>query len=406
MGIDSHKIRQEFPIYKNLSKPFVFLDNASTTQTPQIVIDAITDYYKKYNANVHRGIYKIGEIATAKYEGVRDTVAQFINSSDKRSIVFTRGTTESINLVAHGWGETNLKPGDEILITEMEHHSNNVPWQMIAKKTGAILKYIPITLEGNLDFEHLDFLLTSKTKIVAMIHQSNVFGTINPIKSIIDKAHNVGALVLIDGAQSTPHISIDVQALDCDFFTFSSHKMCGPTGAGVLYAKPEILESMEPFMGGGEMISTVSMSDATWNTIPWKFEAGTPNIAQVIGMGKAVEYLQSIEMSKIVEHEHQLLEYATQKMLEISGLTIYGNSPPKGAVISFNIEGIHPHDMAHILGQFGVAIRAGHHCAQPIMSKLQISATNRASFYIYNTKEDIDIFIDSIRQARALFGLK
>ena len=401
-SLNVEKIRRDFPIFKN-NQDLIFLDNASTTQKPQQVIDTLTHYYENYNSNIHRGIYTIAEKATAAYEETRDKVAAFIGTEDRQSIVFTRGTTESINLVASSWGQ-NLKPGDEVLITEMEHHSNIIPWQLICEKTGASLKYIPISEDGTLDLSNTGTYFTEKTKIVCVIHQSNVFGTINPIAEIVKMAHDVGALVLVDSAQSVPHHSVDVSKLGCDFFAFSGHKMMGPTGVGVLYARQEILKEMNPFMGGGEMIREVSMEKSTWNDIPWKFEAGTPNIAQVIGLGAAIDYLNEIGLQAIFDYEKKLLGYGQEKLQKIPGLTIYGTSKNKGAVISFNITNIHPHDVAHILDTSGIAIRAGHHCAQPIMKRLSVPATNRASFYLYNTFEEIDSLIEGLTKTVDLFA--
>tara|TARA_Y100001970_G_C14225299_1_gene855266 strand:- start:799 stop:2004 length:1206 start_codon:yes stop_codon:yes gene_type:complete len=395
-------IRKDFPIFKN-NKKLIYLDSASTTQKPQSVINTISHYYENYNANIHRGIYQIAEKATAAFEDVRGKVANFIKADNKNSIVFTRGTTEAINLIANSWGQC-LKTGDEILISEMEHHSNIVPWQIICEKMGAKLKYIPINEDGTLKLSNLDNLFTDKTKIVCIIHQSNVFGTINPIKEIIDKAHSVNALVMIDGAQSAAHQPINVSDLDCDFFVFSGHKMLGPTGIGVLFAKPELLDKMTPFLGGGEMILNVTMEKSTWNKTPWKFEAGTQSIAQVIGLGAAIDYLNKVGMDKIASFEQELLVYAEKRLLEISGITLYGNAPEKGGIISFNLDNIHSHDVAHILDTYGIAIRAGHHCAQPIMKRLKISATNRISFYIYNTCEEIDELVNSLHKTIKLFN--
>ena len=401
-SLNVEKIRADFPIFKN-NPDLIFLDNASTTQKPQQVIDTLTHYYENYNSNIHRGIYTIAEKATAAYEETRDKVAAFIGTEDRQSIVFTRGTTESINLVASSWGQ-NLKPGDEVLITEMEHHSNIIPWQLICEKTGASLKYIPISEDGTLDLSNTGTYFTEKTKIVCVIHQSNVFGTINPIAEIVKMAHDVGALVIVDGAQSVPHHKVNVSQLGCDFFAFSGHKMMGPTGVGVLYTKPALLEEMNPFMGGGEMIREVSMEKSTWNDIPWKFEAGTPNIAQVIGMGAAIDYINEIGLQSIADYEKELLSYTKEKLQNIPGLSIYGKAKEKGAVISFNIGKIHPHDVAHILDTSGIAIRAGHHCAQPIMKRLSVPATNRASFYLYNTFEEIDSLIEGLTKTVDLFA--
>ena len=400
---DAKKIREDFPIFRN-NPDLVFLDNASTTQKPQSVIDTLSHYYENYNSNIHRGIYQIAEKATAAYEKTRDKVAEFIGADDRRSIVFTKGATESINLVANSWGGQHLKPNDEVLITEMEHHSNIIPWQLICDRTGARLKYIPINDDGTLDLSNPEKYFTNKTKIVCVIHQSNVFGTVNPIPEIVKYAHEVGALVLVDGAQSTPHHRVNISELNCDFFVFSGHKMMGPTGVGVLFAKPELLEAMHPFLGGGEMIRKVTLEGSTWNDIPWKFEAGTPNIAQVIGLGSAIDYINKMGMDNISDYENVLLNYAQEKLQKIPSLTIYGKSEEKGAVISFNIKNIHPHDIAHILDTSGIAIRAGHHCAQPIMKRLNISATNRASFYIYNTFAEIDRLYDGLIKINAMFS--
>ena len=399
---DIDKIRNDFPIFKN-NPDLVFLDNASTTQKPQAVIDTISSFYENYNANTHRGIYQIAELATSKYEDSRKNVADFIGAKDSRSIVFTKSTTESINLVANSWGNENLSSGDEVLITEMEHHSNIVPWQLICEQKGAKLRYIPINEDGTLDISNLEDYITKKTKIVCLIHQSNVFGTINPVEKIVQFAHNMGALVLVDGAQSAAHSEVDVDRIGCDFFTFSGHKMLGPTGVGVLFAKPDILDKMSPFLGGGQMIQKVDLERSTWNEIPFKFEAGTPNIAQVIGLSAAIDYLQVLDLKIIEQYEKELLSYAEQKLKDIPELTIYGDSKKKGPVISFNLKNIHPHDVAHLLDTFGIAIRAGHHCAQPIMKKLNVAATNRASFYFYNTFEEIDKLADGLTKVVSIF---
>jgi len=400
---DAKKIREDFPIFRN-NPDLVFLDNASTTQKPQFVIDTLSHYYENYNSNIHRGIYQIAEKATAAYEKTRDKIAKFIGAEDRRSIVFTKGTTESINLVANSWGGQNLKPNDEVLITEMEHHSNIIPWQLICDRTGANLKYIPINDDGTLDLSTPEKYFTNKTKIVCVIHQSNVFGTVNPIPKITRYAHEVGALVLVDGAQSIPHHSVNISKLNCDYFVFSGHKMMGPTGVGVLFAKPELLESMDPFLGGGEMIRKVTLEGSTWNSIPWKFEAGTPNIAQVIGLGSAIDYINKMGMDNISDYENVLLNYAQNKLQNITDINIYGPAIDKGAVISFNLENIHPHDVAHILDTYGIAIRAGHHCAQPIMKKMNVAATNRASFYLYNTLEEIDQLAEGLQKTVGLFN--
>jgi cysteine desulfurase/selenocysteine lyase len=401
--LDVKNIREDFPIFTERADNFVYLDSSATTLKPQTVIDAVADYYSKYSANVHRSIYSIGEKATAEYEGSRKKVADLINA-DYHSVIFTRGTTESINLVAYAWARNNLKPGDEILLTEMEHHSNLIPWQICSQETGAVLKFIPFNEDGTLDLSDPEKWFTNKTKLVAVIHQSNVFGTVNPIKDIIKLAKSVSAVTLIDAAQSVPHQKVDVQELDCDFLAFSGHKMLGPTGVGVLYGKPEILEEMPPFMGGGEMIRTVSLNESTWNDIPWKFEAGTPNIAQAIGLGSAIDYINEIGLDKIHEHEQDILTYALEKMQKIPEVNIYGSADERGAVISFNLENIHPHDLSQLLDNDGIAIRAGHHCAQPIMKKLGVSATGRASFYLYNSKEDVDRLCESLVKTVKFMG--
>ena len=401
--LDVKNIREDFPIFTERDDNFVYLDSSATTLKPQTVIDAVADYYSKYSANVHRSIYSIGEKATAEYEGSRKKVADLINA-DYHSVIFTRGTTESINLVAYAWARNNLKPGDEILLTEMEHHSNLIPWQICSQETGAVLKFIPFNEDGTLDLSDPEKWFTNKTKLVAVIHQSNVFGTVNPIKDIIKLAKSVSAVTLIDAAQSVPHQKVDVQDLDCDFLAFSGHKMLGPTGVGVLYGKPEILEEMPPFMGGGEMIRTVSLNESTWNDIPWKFEAGTPNIAQAIGLGSAIDYINEIGLDKIHEHEQDILTYALEKMQKIPEVNIYGSADERGAVISFNLENIHPHDLSQLLDNDGIAIRAGHHCAQPIMKKLGVSATGRASFYLYNSKEDVDRLCESLVKTVKFMG--
>ncbi len=399
---DVNKIRSDFPIFKD--KSLVYLDSAATTQKPKQVIGAVSDFYSNYNANVHRGIYELSIRATEAYYSARQKVANFINAPDWRSIVFTGGTTESINLVAYSWARKNLKNGDEILITEMEHHSNIVPWQLVAEETGAILKYIPIKRDGTLDLSNIDQLITNKTKIVSVIHQSNVFGTINPVKEIINQAKQVGAITLIDAAQSVPHSHVDVQDLDCDFLAFSGHKMLGPTGIGFLYGTTELLESMPPFMGGGDMINSVTMTESTWNDIPYKFEAGTPKIAQAIGLGAAIDFINNIGLSNIQDYVKHLLNIALEKLRTIDGLTIYGHQVGESSsVISFNLEGVHPHDLAQFLDQDGIAVRAGHHCAQPIMDKLGISSTIRASFYLYNTTEEIDKLCASLRKTANFF---
>ena len=396
--LDVEKIRKDFPIFNDLNKPFVYLDSASTSQKPLEVIDAISSYYKSYTANVHRALYSIGEKATDEYENVRKLVKKILNVPDSHSVVFTSGTTESINLIAYSWGLKNLKETDSVLITEMEHHSNIIPWQLITKKTNSSLNYIPLNNNGTLNTESINDEFLSSTKIISISHQSNVFGTINPIKNIIDKVKDMGVITLIDGAQAVPHLEVDLSELDPDFYVFSGHKMLGPTGVGVLIGRNELLEEMEPFMGGGEMINKVSMQDATWNEIPWKFEAGTPNIAQVIGLGAAINYLMNIGLDKVHSHEQSLLHYALNALEKNEDVTLYGNPPERGAVIPFNLKNIHPHDLAKFLDLDGICIRAGHHCAQPIMDYLKVPSTARISMNIYNDKNDIDHLLKGIEK--------
>lgn len=406
MVLDPEAIRKDFPILDTEAhgKRLVYLDSAATSQKPRQVIDRLARFYEEENANVHRGIYELGEKATAAYEGAREACARFIRARSTRSIVFTRGTTEAINLVRFSWGRANVGEGDEILVTEMEHHSNLVPWQLLAAETGATLRHIPVNDGGTLSLDDLEDYITDRTKLVALALMSNVLGTINPVRRIADAAHAVGARVLVDAAQAVPHLPVDVGALDCDFLAFSSHKMCGPTGAGVLYAREDLLEEMEPFHGGGEMIREVWLDRATWAEIPHKFEAGTPAIAQVVGLGAAIDYLEGIGMSDIRAHEKELAGYAMER-LSNAGATIYGPSDveDRGGVVSFNLEDVHPHDMATIVDQEGVCIRAGHHCAQPLMRRLGVAATARASMYIYNTEEDVDALIDALEKSKGWF---
>ena len=393
------KIKKDFPIFSD--SDLVYLDNAATTQKPQSVLDAVDSLYKEANANVHRALYSLGSEATERFETSRKKVANFIGAHSKE-IIFTSGTTESINLLAHSLGNI-LKPGDEILISEMEHHSNIVPWQMAAKRTGAILKYLSITETGELDLTNSEKYFTSKTKIVSLTHLSNVLGTINPINNLAKLAHDVGAIMIVDGAQGVPHMNVNIQELGCDFYAFSGHKMLGPTGIGVLWGKPELLDEMEPFMGGGEMINTVTMKASTWNDIPYKFEAGTPNFAQAVGLGAAIDYLEKIGMDAIQNHEKAITQYALDKMNNIDGLRIHGSAKKRGGVISLNVDGIHPHDLAQFLNEDNIAIRVGHHCAQPLLKKLGETATARMSFYIYNDESDVDKFCDSISEIQKLF---
>ncbi len=402
--LDIEAIRSDFSILQTENDlPLIYLDSAATSQTPDCVIEAMDAYYRTYNSNIHRGIYRISEEATAKYEEARKRIGRFINARRSSQIIFTRNTTESINLVAYSWGSANLREGDEILVTVMEHHSNLLPWQLLSQRTGAKLRFIEITDEGVLQLDDLETLLTERTKIVAMTHVSNVLGTINPVQELIAAAHGVGAKVLIDGAQSVPHFDVDVQELDCDFLAFSGHKMCGPTGIGVLYGKSDLLEEMPPFLGGGSMIRSVQRESSTYADVPAKFEAGTPAISEAIGLGAAVDYLDNVGLEAIFVHEQELLEYAHQKLVEIEGITIYGPKPrQKTGAITFNLEGIHPHDLAGVLDTVGVAVRAGHHCAQPLMHKFGVIATVRASFYLYNKLDEIDTLHEGLLKAQRM----
>ncbi|MBT4317730.1 MAG: SufS family cysteine desulfurase [Candidatus Marinimicrobia bacterium] len=396
--LDVEKIRKDFSIFNDLNKPFIYLDSASTSQKPQKVIDTISSYYNSYTANVHRALYSIGEKATDEYENVRLLVKKMLNVPDSHSVIFTSGTTESINLIAYSWGLKNLKKADNVLITEMEHHSNIIPWQLITKKTNSSLNYIPLCNNGTLNTESMNEQLLSSTKIISISHQSNVFGTINPIKNIIDKAKSMDILTLIDGAQAVPHLKVNLAELDSDFYVFSGHKMLGPTGVGVLIGRNELLEEMEPFLGGGEMINKVNMHESTWNEIPWKFEAGTPKVAQVIGLGAAIKYLMNIGLENIHNHEQGLLQYALDILEQNENIILYGNPPERGAVIPFNLKNIHAHDLAKFLDLDGICIRAGHHCAQPIMDYLNVSSTARISMNIYNDENDIDILAAGIKK--------
>ena len=400
---DVEKIRQDFPILKREVNgyPLVYFDNAATSQTPIQVIDAIVDYYSNYNSNIHRGVHTLSQEATDKYEGARRKVQQHFNAAHPYEIIFTAGTTHGINLVANGFGAL-LNEGDEILVSALEHHSNIVPWQMLCEKKGTVLKVIPMDQNGELILSEFDKLLSEKTKIVFVNHVSNALGTVNPIKEIIEKAHRVGAAVLIDGAQAAPHIKANVQELDVDFYVVSAHKMCGPTGVGVLYGKEEWLKKLPPYQGGGEMIASVTFEKTTYADLPHKFEAGTPNICGGIAFGAALDYMNSIGFDTIAAYEQELLDYATQKLLEIEVVKIYGLAKEKTAVISFNIEGIHPYDIGSIIDKLGIAVRTGHHCAQPIMDYFKIPGTVRASFAFYNTKEEIDIFIKAVKRAKAM----
>ena len=401
--LDVNQIRNDFPIFSQKDGDFIYLDSASTSQKPESVIDSVSTYYRSYAANIHRALYEIGEKATDRYESVREKVKQFINVPDSHVVIFTRSTTESINLIAYAWGTKNLAKDDQILITEMEHHSNIVPWQLLCSRSNASLKYIPIKQNGTLELETLKKNISSKTKLISLSHQSNVFGTVNPINNIINEAKKAGAITVIDGAQAVPHMKVDIKDLGCDFYAFSGHKMLGPTGVGVLVGRKNILEEMDPFMGGGEMINTVKMDESTWNEVPWKFEAGTPNIAQVIGLGASIDYIENIGIDMIHQHEQELLHYGLEILSQNENITLYGKAKTRGGVIPFNVKNIHPHDLAKFLDTDGICIRAGHHCAQPVMNKLGISATARASFYVYNTKEDIESLAESIKKTVGIF---
>ncbi|OIO67232.1 MAG: cysteine desulfurase CsdA [Zetaproteobacteria bacterium CG_4_9_14_3_um_filter_49_83] len=401
-----NQIRQDFPILQQQihGKPLVYLDNAATTQKPQCVIDTVRHYYEADNANIHRGVHTLSERATAAYEDAREIIRAYFNAASTQEVIFTRGTTESINLVASAWGNANVKKGDEILITHMEHHSNIVPWQMLCQRTGASLKVVPMNDAGELRMDLFAKLLSERTKLVGVVHMSNALGTLNPIESIIQQAHAVGAKVLVDGAQAASHVAVDVQALDVDFYATSAHKMYGPTGVGVLIGKQAILAAMPPYQGGGDMILTVSFDKTRYNALPHKFEAGTPNIAGVIGFGAAIKYIQSIGLAAIASHEKGLLDYASVHAGVFDGLTPIGTAANKACVLSFVIKGVHPHDLGTILDREGVAIRAGHHCAMPVMQYYKVPATARASFAMYNTKNEIDALFSALAKARAIFA--
>jgi cysteine desulfurase/selenocysteine lyase len=406
MTLDVETIRKDFPIFETLAhgKRLVYLDSAATSQKPREVIDRIVRFYETENANVHRGIYELAEKATNAYEGARQACARFIGARSPSSIVFTKGTTEAINLVRYTWARENVHEGDEILVTYLEHHSNFVPWQLLAQESGAKLRHLPLDDEGRLRVDLLDEYITDRTKLVCVSHVSNVLGTINPVRAIADAAHAVGARILVDAAQAVPHIEVDVNEVDADFYAFSSHKMLGPTGAGVLYGRVDLLEEMPPFHGGGEMIREVHDDHSTWNDVPYKFEGGTPNIAQAVGMGAAVEYLERLGMDAVRQHEKEITSYAIEK-LEGVGAKVYGphDVEERGGVVSFNLDEVHPHDMATIVDQEGVCIRAGHHCAQPLMRQLGVPATARASFYLYNTTEDVDALVAAVRRSKEWF---
>lgn len=406
--MNSETLRQDFPILDQIvnDEPLIYLDNAATTQKPTAVTRAITDYYNQNNANVHRGVHTLAERATTQYENARETTRRFINAKETAEVLFTRGATTSLNWVAQSFGDLKVKEGDEIVISYMEHHANIVPWQQLAKAKKATLKYIELTDDGQLDLDDAKAKITDKTAIVALTHVSNVLGVVNPIKELTAYAHQKGAVMVVDGAQSVPHMKVDVQDLDCDFYAFSGHKMCGPTGIGVLYGKREWLEQMEPIEFGGEMINFVHLQDSTWSELPWKFEAGTPNMAGAIGLAAAIDYLENIGMEEIHEYEAEIVRYVLPKLEAIEGLTIYGPTDPdkRTAVIAFNIDGVHPHDLATAMDMQGIAVRAGHHCAQPLLKYLDVSSTARASFYFYNTKAEADKLVEAIYATKEFFN--
>jgi cysteine desulfurase/selenocysteine lyase len=402
---DVEKVRQEFPILERTvgGKDLVYLDNAATSQKPRRVLEALNEYYEEHNANIHRGVHRLSEEATSAYEGSRRKVARFLGAPEETGLVFTRGTTESINLVAHAWGRKELREGDEVVLTEVEHHSNLVPWQLAARATGAKLRFVPVLEDGTLDMEEAARLIGPRTKMVAAVHASNVLATINPVERLAKLAHEAGALMLVDGAQSAPHLPVNVEALGCDFFACSGHKMLGPTGVGVLWGRPEVLEEMDPFLGGGEMIREVHLDHSTWNDLPYKFEAGTMNIAQVVGFGAAVEYLEGLGMENVREHERRLGEYAYLRLSELEGITIHGPTENRTGIASFTLPDVHPHDLSQLLDEEGIAIRSGHHCTQPLMRRLGVAATARASLYLYNTEEEVDALVDALARAREFF---
>lgn len=403
-----HDIRRQFPILDQEvnGKPLVYLDSSATSQKPIQVIETVEKYYKEINSNVHRGVHTLGTRATDAYEGAREKVRKFINAKSTQEVIFTRGTTTSLNTVAASYAAANLNAGDEIVITYMEHHSNIIPWQQVAKRTGAVLKYIPLQEDGTISLEDVKATVTANTRVVSVMQVSNVLGVINSVKEIAKIAHENGAIMVVDGAQSAPHMKIDVQDLDCDFLAFSGHKMCAPTGIGVLYGKKHLLENMEPIEFGGEMIDFVHLQESTWKELPWKFEAGTPIIAGAIGLGAAIDFLNEIGLDNIAEHEHKLAAYALEKMSSVPGMTIYGplDSAKRAGLVTFNISDVHPHDVATVLDAEGIAVRAGHHCAQPLMKWLKASATARASFYLYNTEDDIDKLVEGLVKTKEYFS--
>jgi cysteine desulfurase/selenocysteine lyase len=405
-AFDIQKVRADFPILSDLvhDKPLVYLDSANTSQKPRAVLDALDDYYRHSNANIHRATHLLSERATAAYEGTRLKAARFINAPDEKSIVLTSGTTDGINLVAQTFGRMALGSGDEVLLSWLEHHSNIVPWQILCEQTGARLRVAPINERGEIELDAYEALLSERTKIVAVSHISNALGTINPVRAMIDAAHARGAAVLIDGAQAVPHLVVDVTALDCDFYVFSSHKMFGPTGTGVLYGRRSLLETMPPYRGGGDMIASVTFEKTTYNAVPYKFEAGTPNIAGVVGLGAAIDYLDTIDREAALAHEDSVLAYATERLGEIAGTRVIGEAREKTGVLSFVMEGVHPHDVGTVLDRQGIAVRTGQHCAQPVMDRYGVTATIRASLAIYNTREDIDALISALHRVREVFG--
>ena len=402
---DVERIRAEFPILEQTvnGRPLVYLDNGATSQKPRRVIDAVRRYYESDNANVHRGLHALSERATSAYEGARDAVKTFLNAADRREIVFVRGATEGLNLIAQSWARPRLEPGDEIVITTMEHHSNIVPWQIACRQTGARLRVAPIHDSGELDMEAFANLVGERTRIVAVAHVSNALGTVNPARQIVETAHAAGAITVLDGAQAAPHGPVDVQALGCDFYVLSSHKCYGPTGMGVLYGRAELLEAAEPWQGGGDMIRTVSFEESTWNELPYKFEAGTPNIAGAVGLGAAIGFMTELGMDAIAAHEHEVLTYATERLGELDGIRIIGTAPEKAGILSFVVEGVHPHDVGTIVDQHGVAIRAGHHCAMPLMRRYRVPATSRASLALYNTRPDVDALVEGLHRVKEIF---
>lgn len=405
-ALDVERLRQDFPILgqRLRGKPLVYLDNAATSQKPRTVIDAVTRFYSAENANIHRGVHYLSERATVAYDAVRQRVARFINAASPGEIVFTRGTTEAINLVAQSWGRSSLRAGDEILITGMEHHSNIVPWQLVAAQTGATVRAVPLTDAGELDLDACDRLLTERTRLFAMVHLSNALGTVNPVRDLVARARARGVVTLVDGAQSAPHLPVDVQALDCDFYAFSGHKVFGPTGVGALYGRAALLERMPPWQGGGDMIETVTLERTTFAAPPARFEAGTPMIAEVIGLGAALDYVGTVGRAAIAAWEEELLAYATERVGELEGVRIIGTAREKASVLSFVVEGVHPHDVGAVLDDDGIAIRAGHHCAQPVMQRFGVPATARASFAFYNTRDEIDALVRGIQRVRTVFA--